>query len=475
MKTDVIIIGSGLAGMTVALSLPAEKKVLLISKAALLSGSTPLAQGGIAVSTEKDIEEHIADTLRVGAGKGKPQAVRILIEESKAAIKFLQEQGVQFSESLHQEAGHSKARIMHIDDKTGWYLARTLQEKVREADNITLLENATVFELLKREDGSVGGAALFQEGEEKIYEAEAVVLATGGGEEIYKRSTASKLNTGDGFILAVEVGAKLKGLHYVQFHPTVLEGAHSPALLLSEALRGEGAQIVNEKGEQLCDPLLPRDIMARSIFEESSAGRKVFLSLRKQAETFWRERFPQVIENITKEGYKIHDLLPIAPAAHFFCGGVKTDLWGQTNVSGLFAVGEVACTGVHGANRLASNSLLECVVFGRRAAAEILKQEQEGNSPFLSKRRAYVKSIQGDQDIKKEIQETCDMHLGIIRSREGLEAGLKKLEGITPKSTELQFLHKTALLTLQAALEAKESVGCHYRAECSSFYRQRKY
>lgn len=357
-----IVVGSGLAGLTSALTLAKYRQVLLISKAALKDCATNLAQGGIAaVTTAKDsFSSHIRDTLTAGAFHNNKQAMEILIKSAPAAIKWLREQGVKFDKNPSLEAAHSYRRVLRISDFSGREIEKVLLKKIKQNKNIKVLENCSVRDLLVENKQCFGVRTT-----KNIY-SEKVILATGGLGQIFAYTTNPKVATGDGLAMAYRAGCKVVDLEFIQFHPTALKDNSSPLFLLSESLRGEGAYLVNEKGERFISELAPRDILARAIVKEQKKG-EVYLDISRRGKKFIKKRFPNIYHELKRRGFNlVKEKIPITPAAHYSCGGIKVDSYGRTNIANLFAFGEVACTGVHGANRLASNSLLEAVVFPRR-------------------------------------------------------------------------------------------------------------
>src|SRR5437899_535180 len=385
MNPDFLVIGAGVAGMRAAIELAEAGTVLVVAKDSLRESSSEYAQGGIAValSDDDEVELHEQDTLAAGAGLCDREAVHTLVEEGPAAIEQLIEWGAEFDRhgmrlAFTREAAHSRSRILHAHgDSTGREIARTLYRKASSIPGITFRSFRATVDLLI-DEGQASGALVFDgtAGESVAVRARAVLLATGGLGRVYKETTNPDVATGDGVAMAYRAGAEISDIEFVQFHPTALAVAGAPRFLLSEALRGEGALLHNTRGERFMEryhPLLelaPRDVVARAIVSEmaSTGSPHVFLDLTHRGETFIRERFPRIYETCLRYGVNIGtDAAPVAPAAHYAMGGVRTDLDGRTNVARVFAAGEAACTGVPGANRLASNSLLEGVVFGIRA------------------------------------------------------------------------------------------------------------
>ncbi|QQS59201.1 FAD-dependent oxidoreductase [Candidatus Peregrinibacteria bacterium] len=468
MKTDFLVLGSGIAGISTALRLSTLGKVTVLTKGKEISGSSPLAQGGIAAGISTiDIRDHFQDTLFAGAHHNTTKAVEALALGAKEALDFLRRYGVSFSESLHREGGHSENRIWHVHDYTGKSIMKILLEAVRKNDHIFVQEETFVSDFLIR-DGALFGVEAISKGEVQRFFASRVVLATGGAGQIYAETTSPLECTGDGIAMARRSGAEIKDMEFVQFHPTALSAEESPLFLLTEALRGEGAKLVTITGEEVCDPLLPRDEVSRSIFLSEQRGIPVYLDLREKPQSFWERHFPSVSERLSF--YNINpeqEIVPILPAAHFFCGGVMTDLRGRTTLQKLSAVGEVACSGVHGANRLASNSLLEGLVFSRLIFEDFQEQVRKDklHPPDDSghfETRPFTPETREDTEIRKQIQRLCWKYLGIIRSPEGEEQAKEDLARLTPTGTETKNMLAVATFVAQAACQRKESLGCHF-------------
>ncbi|PLX26149.1 L-aspartate oxidase [Candidatus Parcubacteria bacterium] len=387
---DFLVIGSGIAGLNFALQASEYGTVAIVTKKELMESNSNYAQGGIAAVLDKmdSFDKHIEDTMKAGCHLNDKEAVEIMIKEAPNQIKRLIDVGVGFSKKqdelcLSKEGGHSERRIAHAHDTTGKEIERALIHQVRHHKRITIFESHVAFKLAESKDAidrvstprQCIGAFVLDTDNNKIlnFSAKATILATGGAGQVYERNSNPKIATGDGVAMAYKARAEIKDMEFIQFHPTALNKKGAPSLLISETVRGEGGVLVNSKGEQFMKnyhelkDLAPRDIVARAILEEMKHG-TVYLDIRHKGSAYIKKRFPYLYENLWWHDIKMDkDLIPISPAAHFICGGIHTDLDGRTNIPGLFAFGEVAHTGVHGANRLASNSLLECMVFSGRA------------------------------------------------------------------------------------------------------------
>ncbi|TCC41133.1 L-aspartate oxidase [Kribbella speibonae] len=492
---DVVVIGSGVAGLSAALKARELGTVLVVTKDVVASGSTQWAQGGIAAALhpEDSPEEHLQDTLVAGAGLSDPEAVRVLVTEGPDAVRDLIDLGARFDTmadgeiSLGREGGHHRNRIAHAGgDATGAEIERALVAAVKRAKDIRLVEHALVLDLLTAADGSVAGVTLHVMGEGQLdgvgeIRTRAVILASGGLGQLYAATTNPSVSTGDGMALALRAGAKVRDLEFVQFHPTVLwlgKSAKGQQPLVSEAVRGEGAFLVDHNGKrfmqgqhELAD-LAPRDIVAKAIMRQMLATGKdhVYLDARHFGDEKWRVRFPTILASCRSHGIDpVRELIPVAPACHYSSGGVWTDLNGQTSVPGLYACGEVACTGVHGANRLASNSLLEGLVFARRIAAHLANGLPERREPADDRRTPGLV----DADVVPELQRAMTVGAGVIRSATGLaEAGaaIGKLmeqpygEPGTP-GWEATNLVTVASALVAAATAREESRGAHWRED----------
>ncbi|MDQ4109779.1 MAG: L-aspartate oxidase [Actinomycetota bacterium] len=494
---DVIVVGSGIAGLTAALRLKDQvERVAVVTKDELKAGSTQWAQGGIAAALgEGDTPaQHEVDTLVAGAGACDLEAVRVLVGEGAEAVRELIEWGAEFDKdpsgnlSLTREGGHRRDRIAHADgDATGAEIQRALMEAVRRAPEILVFEHAMVVDLLTAADGGVAGLTIHVMGEGDadgvgIVRTRAVVLASGGLGQVFSQTTNPAVATADGMAIALRAGATLRDLEFVQFHPTVMylgEDSRGQQPLISEAVRGEGAFLVDWDGNRLMEgvhelgDLAPRDIVSKAIMKRmlETGHPNMWLDARHLGREFWKKRFPNILASCEQHGVDPSvDLIPVAPACHYASGGVRTDLWGRSDVPGLYATGEVACSGVHGANRLASNSLLEGLVFSRRIA-EVLPGELrqlEDPAPGPGTGRALVPGT-----ALKQLQETMTTKVGVLRNATGLAEAIDELErlGLTP-ATEIDpaAWEATNLLTVSLALATsallrEETRGSHWRED----------
>ena len=502
---DVLIVGSGLAGLTAALLLATTHRVAVLTKRTLADGASGWAQGGIAAALAEDdsFDAHVDDTLMAGAGLSDPAATRLVVEHAPQAISWLQSLGVPFSEEaghlhLTREGGHSARRIVHATDATGAAVQRTLIERVCATPGITVLEHHMLVDLITRRklglDGAdaVVGLYALDESRDRVVTLAAphTVLATGGAGKVYLYTTNPDTATGDGIAAAWRAGCRVANMEFIQFHPTCLFHPHAKSFLISEAVRGEGGllKLPESKGGTrfmpLHDPraeLAPRDIVARAIdFEMKKHGIDcVLLDITHQSEAFLREHFPNIHRRCLELGIDIaRQPIPVVPAAHYTCGGVQTDLAGRTDLPGLHAVGETACTGLHGANRLASNSLLECLVFARAAAADIAAQPL----PVPPALPAWDDSRVTDADEAVVISHNWDElrcfmwdYVGIVRTDKRLERAAHRITllkreideyygafHVTRDLLELRNLVQVADLIVMSALLRQESRGLHY-------------
>lgn len=494
IHSDFLVIGSGVAGLYTALKLQRFGQVVLITKAEKDQNNSAKAQGGIAValSAEDSPEKHVTDTLATGCGLSETAPVEIITQAGKEILQDLIRMGVPFDRNgddslkLGREGHHSVSRIVHaLGDATGYAMVRTLLEETLHTNGITILEHTFAEELIVRDNHCYGAVVYTGEEHLAIY-AGAVILASGGCGQLYERTTNVIYSTGDGYALAYRAGAELADMEFVQFHPTALATDENPNILISEAVRGDGAVLINDRGEAFMPryhpwaDLAPRDIVSRAIFQEVSEGKQIFLDTTKV--TNFAERFPQIYKSCLDRGMdpSLHPV-PVSPAAHFMMGGVRTDLWGRTRIKGLYACGEVACTGVHGANRLASNSLLEGFVFAARVA-EAASSERTSSTELQSEASSYLMQPRFSQEIyrqtgdliinhlaTKELKEQMARYAGIIRSKSGLEQAEQFVDTWTKKwgaqHPVWENMGQTAALIVRSALYREESRGAHFRSD----------
>ncbi len=489
MDCDFLVIGAGVAGLRAAIELAKSGSVLVIAKDSLRESSSEYAQGGIAVALSDDDEValHEQDTLYAGDGLCDQHAVHTLVEEGPAAIQDLIEWGAEFDRegqklSFTREGAHSRNRILHAHgDSTGHEIARTLYRKAASLGSIRFESYAAVTDLLMADGPAprAAGAVIFDEkaGVLRDVRSRAVLLATGGLGRVFKETTNPDVATGDGVAMAWRAGAEIDNIEFVQFHPTALHIEGAPRFLLSEALRGDGAVLRNKDGEAFMQryhplgDLAPRDVVSRSIVSEMrrTGSPHVWLDLTGRDAEFIHHRFPRIYETCLAYGLDIaREAAPVHPAAHYAMGGVMSDLDGRSTVAGLYAAGEVACTGVHGANRLASNSLLEAVVFGLRAGRAMATQARHGIPAKTVRPPMLIPAI-----TEREIRELTWERCGIVRDREGLDSAIETLdrtEWDPPASPalagiELRNMHQVAGLIASCALWREESRGAHYRTD----------
>lgn len=388
IKTDAVIVGSGVAGLFAALCLPESKKVLVITKEDLKECDSYLAQGGVCVLKDiKDFDCYFEDTMRAGHYENNPESVRVMIESSPDVISTLIQLGVQFdtdssgSYDYTREGAHRRNRILHHKDETGKEITATLLSIAKKRKNITFIAQTTMIDLIEKDNICYGIVCEDEYGERGAILAKDIILATGGIGGLFKNSTNFPHITGDAFALALKHGIEMKDINYIQIHPTTLYSKKSGRrFLISESVRGEGAILLNENGERFTDELQPRDVVTDAICKEMEkfGTDHVYITLPTMTSEQAQKRFPNIFEACMEEGYDItKDKVPVTPGQHYMMGGIKTDINGRTSMAHLFAVGETACNGVHGKNRLASNSLLESLVFSKRAADLIAKDSSE--------------------------------------------------------------------------------------------------
>ncbi len=446
LHADFLIIGSGIAGLRAAVELAGAGTVLILTKAEPREGNTGYAQGGIAaaVGPGDSPELHAADTIAAGDGLCDERAVQVLVEEGPGYVRELMAWGAAFdraadgSPALAIEGAHSARRVLHARDATGREIGRVLWRRASGLPGVETSDHARVVDLVvdERERRCIGARILHEDGTTSVAFARTVLLATGGAGHVYSDTTNPPVATGDGVAMAYRAGAAVSDLEFVQFHPTALKVAGQPRFLLSEALRGEGARLLNGSGEAFMpryDPagdLAPRDRVARSIeLEARRTGQPIYLSMQHLDPAFVHDRFPLISSACRQAGLDLaRDRIPVGPAAHYIMGGVETDLDGKTSIEGLFAAGEVACTGVHGANRLASNSLLEGLVFGARAGRAIRTLGSKGSGDSEGSRRSRRKETFDVELNAEEFQARMWRDVGLFRDRVGIASALSYLE-----------------------------------------------
>ena len=501
LRFDILIIGSGLAGQSAALRLAQTCKVGLISKRALEDSASSWAQGGIAavLDSQDSIEAHIRDTIIAGAYLNDPEATRFVIENGRRSIDWLIEQGVPFTRDesgyhLTREGGHSARRVIHVADATGLAVQDTLTRKVRQNANITVLERHIAIDLITGDKLGLadkrcyGAYALDSDsGEVLTVAAQHTLIATGGAGKVYLYTTNPDTSTGDGIAMAWRAGCKIANMEFIQFHPTCLYHPKAKSFLISEAVRGEGGLLLLPDGVRFMPEhdtraeLAPRDVVARAIdFEMKKRGLDcVYLDISHKPAEFLKEHFPNILARCLEFGIDItREPIPVVPAAHYTCGGIVTDLQARTNIPGLYAAGEASCTGLHGANRLASNSLLECLVFSQAAANDILAQPAI-NLPEIPE---WDASRVTDPDEEIVISHNWDElrrfmwdYVGIVRTTKRLQRAQHRIRLLTREIDEyysnfrvshdlieLRNLVVTADLIVRCALQRRESRGLHF-------------
>jgi L-aspartate oxidase len=484
VKSDFLVIGSGIAGLNFALQASRSGSVCLITKKDMVESNTNLAQGGIAavVSRMDSFNLHVKDTLRAGDGLCDKEAVRIMVRDAPKEIERLVSFGTDFDRKgeeleLGKEGGHSRERVVHWGDKTGMEVERSLVRNIRKEGNIRIFEKHIAFDLVT-DKGRCIGARVFDKRRKgvKDFFAKVVVLATGGLCEVFENTTNPRIATGDGIAMGFRAGCEVEDLEFVQFHPTAFRREREPFFVISEAVRGEGGILKNSKGKRFVNELGRRDVVARAVLKEREGG-KVYLDISHKDPEFLKKRFPGIYRTCLKNGIDItKERVSIEPAAHYACGGLKTDTYGRTNIKGLFAFGEVACTQVHGANRLASNSLLESLVFSTRALTAARKYVK--GKGIVTKKTGSLKVIPArPYRIRKILRNLMWKNVGIVRDSKGLESALERINkmelelkgmesrGINPEVIELRDMILVSKLIAKAALERKESRGTHFRGD----------
>lgn len=482
MVYDYIIIGTGVAGLNAARLIPKDKKVLVLCKKSPWNCNTFWAQGGVATAVDKDdIEPHIKDTLTAGVNQNSKEAVRVLSENSRACIDDLINAGLQFDLNdngelaFTKEAAHSRNRILHADgDATGrmvhLFLLSTCDHEIRT--------NVVVNDLLIEDDICYGVQFFTNETDQEIVYAHNTIIASGGVGSIYKYHTNSTAIAGEIQGLCVEKGIKLKDMEMMQFHPTVVKGTHfARKPLLSEALRGEGAYIVDENDRRFLfdyhkdGELAPRDVVSRSIFDyHKKTNSSIYLSFDKFEKNFFKKRFPNIYSNLKDLGFELpFEKVPISPAFHYAMGGIETDINAKVlGMKNLYAVGEVACNGIHGANRLASNSLLEGIVFSKIAVELSLKEEFKiDETKYTKDIKKYTRNKEIDKEIKNSLRKLMWDNAAIVRDRDLLKITLEKIDKFLEENVgRLLYLRLlTAKSILKAAIERQVSIGAHFIKE----------
>ncbi|MGM9988650.1 MAG: L-aspartate oxidase [Bacillaceae bacterium] len=486
MTCDVLIIGSGIAALAVAEKICHRKNVMIITKKKVDTNNSTKAQGGVAVAITSDDspQKHFVDTLRAGCDHNDYENTYTLVEEGPSIIQELIEKGMRFDcdeqgqLELGMEGAHDRKRILHAGgDATGYGLFHLLWNKVK--DHVTVIEDCTVLDLLVRNERCHGVRILTKEGDLSCLYSDQTVVATGGIGALYQYHSNANTATGDGIAMAYRAGCKLSDMEFIQFHPTLLYVNGESKGLISEAVRGEGALLVTEDGRKIMEgvhelkDLAPRDVVARTIFAEKKKGENIYLDISMI--THFQQRFPTIFKLCEENGIHITDgKLPVSPGAHFFMGGIEATVDGCTNVDGLYAVGEVACTHVHGANRLASNSLLECLVFGNRVGEHILLHPMTGVSLIGEIEEVTYSNLPPKEEIQQKMMEK----IGIVRTEHELSEMKKWIESFgikewIDKEIAIRDKEKVTVINMLtvayfivcAALARKESVGAHYRSD----------
>lgn len=494
-RTDFLVIGSGIAGLRAAADLALAGDVTILTKADPTESNTGYAQGGIAaaIGPGDSPSLHAADTLAAGDGLCVEAAVRVLVEEGVRYTRELIANGARFDRepsgelSFGREGAHGLHRVMHAADATGREIGRALWHQVADQARVRVERNARVSRLLVRGGRCVGAAYEDDRGTHAV-EATAVLIATGGAGQVFRETTNPSIATGDGVTLAWQCGARVADLEFVQFHPTALSAPGAPRFLLSEAMRGEGAFLVNDAGERFmtryepAGDLASRDLVSRAIVrEQQRTGRPVYLTMQHLDPAWVRSRFPTIAAACRAAGFDLAaDRVPVGPAAHYVMGGVETDLWGRTTIPGLLAAGEVACTGVHGANRLASNSLLEGLVFGARSAQAMLLPPESGQLAEATRYQGARVPRCHDAKVptEQEVRELMWTSVGLMRERSSLEAAISKLDpwytavapgleagGLADADWRLASIVTVGRLMAHAALRREETRGGHARTD----------
>lgn len=504
---DFLVIGSGVAGLTFALRCAEHGRVVVVCKRCALETSTRYAQGGIAAVSSPDdsFEQHISDTLIAGAGLCDRKIVEGVVQEGPDCVRDLIEQGTKFDKcadsnaySLGREGGHSERRILHAGDMTGLRIQEALLAQAKAHPNIEIHEDRIAIDLIRvphsSPDAHIAGAYVLEQDEEHImpYVARATLVATGGAGKVYLVTSNPDIATGDGIAMAYRAGAPVANMEFYQFHPTCLYHPYAKSFLITEAMRGEGAKLLTAAGQPFMQKyhpdgeLAPRDIVARAIDNEmkASGDRHVLLDISHKSRDFLQQRFPSIFDKTQEYGIDISTSpIPVVPAAHYCCGGVLSDEHGRTRLPRLYVAGEVACTGLHGANRLASNSLLEAVVFARRAADDAIKNWRHTKAPHPVSDWDYVDSVQSPEKVIvshlwEELRLTMWNLVGIMRNTRRLDLAKRRIAmvraevrdyywryRVTRDLVELRNISKVAELIVRSALQRKESRGLHFTTD----------
>jgi L-aspartate oxidase len=489
-QAEVIVVGAGIAGLFTAIRAAETKKVLMITKKSLLESNTRYAQGGIAavISDEDSFAYHRQDTLIAGAGLCSNEAVDVLVHEGPEGVKELIRMGTQFDFengelALTREGAHSQRRILHAHgDATGFEIVRALSEKALQHPNIEVWDDHFVIDIMTQENECFGALVQKPDGTKVLALGNATIICSGGAGQLYRYTTNPEIATADGIAIAYRAGAEIRDMEFIQFHPTALCYPGAPRFLISEAVRGEGAVLRNIKGERFMEQyhpqleLAPRDVVARAIVSEMEKTKSTFIyiDITHESADMVKHRFPTIYEYCLNYGLDLTtDWIPVAPAAHYMMGGIKTDLYGETSIKRLFACGEASSTGVHGANRLASNSLSEAIVFGRRIIEQIHRLSAVEQAPEFSSELQRLEHLQQPIVEKRlKLQKIMLRYAGLVRSAKGLEKGYEELrrqvqifESCLTKREEYEFanLLTCAMLTMEAALIREESRGGHCR------------
>ncbi|MDC0361593.1 L-aspartate oxidase [Halioglobus sp.] len=500
---DVLVIGSGAAGLSLALHLSADHRVALLSKAELTQGSTYWAQGGMAavLHNRDTVDSHVADTLAAGAGLCHRDAVEFTVKNSRHCVEWLVSQGVDFDLRqstdqrgrefhLTREGGHSHRRIIHAADRTGRAISEVLSERAQASDNIHIYTHRTAVDLVVS-DGRCQGAYILDQasGHVELFQAKSVVLATGGASKVYLYTSNPDGASGDGIAMAWRAGCRVANLEFNQFHPTCLYHPEAKSFLVTEAIRGEGGRLLLPDGSRFManfdsrGELAPRDVVARAIDHEMKrlGADCLFLDISHQSTDFLRSHFPTIMARCAELGIDIsREPIPVVPAAHYTCGGILVDQHSRTDLSGLYAVGESSCTGLHGANRMASNSLLECIVYAESAANHIIDNMQRIAAPSVAPAWDESQVTDSDEDVVishnwDELRRFMWDYVGIVRTDKRLQRALHRVDllqteiadyygnyKVSNDLLELRNLAMVAELMIRCAISRKESRGLHY-------------